>query len=271
MNFKKHPRPLSKMIPLMSQDGFFLFSHRGYGKRGPIPENTWPAFEAATRKGFQFHELDVSLSKDHIPIVFHGPLLESTTNGKGRLKEWTLTELEKLDWGDYTKAKESLYGKKNKTTPILTLEEYLERTPEKIVTNIEIKKRKLFPLSSLERRVRDLVRQKKIEQRVLVSSFHVPSLIYFRFFAPELARGLLVENSRFTRLILPLAICLVRPDSLHLPNSFLTEERIARYQGRGYEIIPWVVNDEERLRWLKRNGVRAAITDNIELIKTSPG
>lgn len=265
----KNPRPLDQLIPLMAKKEFLLFSHRGYEKSGPFPENTWPAFEASAKKGFYFHELDVSLSKDHIPVLFHGPLLESTTSGKGRVKEWTLSELQKLDWGDYPEAKNSSYGKKSKKTPLLTLQEYFKRIPEKTVTNIEIKKRNLFPLFILERSIRDLIYKEKLTDRVIISSFHPLALLYFRFFAPELARGVLIKNRRWSRFCLPIIIMMIRPDSLHLPDKFLTEKRIARYKKRGYEIIPWLVYSKERINWLKKQGIRAAITGIIDLIKES--
>ena len=39
-------------------------SHRGYGKHGPIAENTVPAFLASEDLGFRAHELDVRRTRE---------------------------------------------------------------------------------------------------------------------------------------------------------------------------------------------------------------
>ena len=47
-----------------------LIAHRGWAAR--YPENTVPAFRAALEAGARFVELDVQLSSDLVPVVFHG-------------------------------------------------------------------------------------------------------------------------------------------------------------------------------------------------------
>ena len=48
-----------------------LFAHRGFFDTGKgIPENSMPAFRRAVAAGYCI-ELDVQLSKDGIPVVFH--------------------------------------------------------------------------------------------------------------------------------------------------------------------------------------------------------
>ena len=59
-------------------------SHRGYGKHGPVAENTVQAFLASEDLGFHAHELDVRRTRDNALVLLHGPRLENTTDGKGR-------------------------------------------------------------------------------------------------------------------------------------------------------------------------------------------
>ena len=55
-----------------------LVAHRGYSRR--YPENTLIALEQAILSGAEFIELDIQLSKDHIPIVIHDNNLKRISN-----------------------------------------------------------------------------------------------------------------------------------------------------------------------------------------------
>ena len=60
----KYPRPLKSLFPKLFDKSMVLATHRGYGKMGPIAENSIEAFRKSTKEGFRMHELDVRLSKD---------------------------------------------------------------------------------------------------------------------------------------------------------------------------------------------------------------
>lgn len=49
-----------------------ILAHRGYHAR--CPENTMAAFEAAVALGCDGIETDVRLTRDGVPVLFHGPL-----------------------------------------------------------------------------------------------------------------------------------------------------------------------------------------------------
>lgn len=76
-----------------------LYAHRGLhdSKKG-IPENSLAAFKRAVESGYGI-ELDVQLTKDRIPVVFHDFTLERMTGQKGKVYEYTYEELKefKLD------------------------------------------------------------------------------------------------------------------------------------------------------------------------------
>ena len=81
----------------------WVVAHRGY--RGSYPENTLVAFEAAIRANTDMIELDVSLTRDRIPVVIHDNTLDRTTNGSGPVSEHTLAELKELDAGSWFSTK----------------------------------------------------------------------------------------------------------------------------------------------------------------------
>ncbi len=74
-----------------------VIGHRGAA--ATAPENTLAGFLQAARLGVRWVELDVQLSADDVPVVFHDDRLERTTDGHGRLVETPLSVLRQLDAG----------------------------------------------------------------------------------------------------------------------------------------------------------------------------
>lgn len=74
-----------------------IIGHRGAA--ATEPENTLRAFKHALDAGAAAVELDVQLTKDGRLAVIHDETVDRTTNGRGRVKDFTLPELQKLDAG----------------------------------------------------------------------------------------------------------------------------------------------------------------------------
>lgn len=75
--------------------GIGAFAHRGLWAPGGPPENSLAAFRAAAEAGVGI-ELDVQLSADGVPVVFHDPMLERMTQARGPVWERTSDELTAL-------------------------------------------------------------------------------------------------------------------------------------------------------------------------------
>lgn len=71
-----------------------LVAHRGYASR--FPENTIPALAAAMEAGARFVEVDVQLSSDGHPFLFHDRTLERMCDAPGPLHARTRAELASL-------------------------------------------------------------------------------------------------------------------------------------------------------------------------------
>ncbi|MEK3914313.1 glycerophosphodiester phosphodiesterase family protein [Paenibacillus sp. FSL H7-0331] len=67
--------------------------------RGKFPENTLASFRAAIERSFSYLELDVNVTKDGIPVVIHDPTINRTTNGTGKVYDYTWEELQQFDAG----------------------------------------------------------------------------------------------------------------------------------------------------------------------------
>lgn len=78
-------------------------AHRGYSSMAP--ENTLTAYKLAKKKGFDIVECDVSFSADNIPVLLHDDSIDRTSNGSGKVSEFTLEELRQYDFGSW-KSKE---------------------------------------------------------------------------------------------------------------------------------------------------------------------
>lgn len=69
------------------------YAHRGlHDNESEAPENSLPAFKKAVKAGYGI-ELDVQLTKDRVPVVFHDFTLERACGKPGKVYEYTYEEL----------------------------------------------------------------------------------------------------------------------------------------------------------------------------------
>ena len=69
-----------------------LVAHRGYPAR--LPENTLPSIEAALQAGARYIEVDVQLSKDAKPVLFHDRDLQRLCGLDGAVHDYNWRELQ---------------------------------------------------------------------------------------------------------------------------------------------------------------------------------
>lgn len=73
-----------------------LYAHRGlFDNSTEAPENSMAAFEKAVKAGYGI-ELDVQLTKDKIPVVFHDDTLKRVCNAEGFVYDYTFAELQQF-------------------------------------------------------------------------------------------------------------------------------------------------------------------------------
>ncbi len=104
----------------------WMYAHRGlHDNSGEAPENSLAAFEKAVEAGFGI-ELDVQLSKDGIPVVFHDYTLKRICGVEGKVCDLNLEELRRL----------TLCGSDQR---IPTFEEALELVDGRVPLIVELK------------------------------------------------------------------------------------------------------------------------------------
>ena len=75
-------------------DRFMAFAHRGGTEFAP--ENTYEAFSSAVNIGYKYLETDVHPNADNKLMAFHDPTVDRVTNHKGKICDFTSSELKKI-------------------------------------------------------------------------------------------------------------------------------------------------------------------------------
>ena len=150
-----------------------------------MPENTLLSFLHALESGVDGIELDVQLTSDGHLVVIHDEKIDRTTNGKGYVKDFKLNEIKQFSAGvKFSHLKfynETAWSKEL----IPTLEEVLELiTPYGIELNIELKTN-VFPYEGIEEKVVSMVKKFDYEDKVVYSSFHLPSILKLKKIDPH--------------------------------------------------------------------------------------
>lgn len=105
-----------------------VISHRGDWRN--FPENSIPAIESVIRMGVDVMELDLKMTKDSVLVLCHDRTIDRTTNGKGKVSDFTLDSLR-------TFRLKRAHGVTTDTLRMPTLREALECCKDRIVVNVD--------------------------------------------------------------------------------------------------------------------------------------
>jgi glycerophosphoryl diester phosphodiesterase len=210
--------------------GAVPFAHRGLHGGGRV-ENSNGAFRVAAEAGYGI-ELDVQLSRDSWPMVFHDERLDRLTNKSGPLAALTAAELRAI----------RLYTG-NEVMP--TLGEALEIIGSRVPVLIEVKApdRRVGPLCEAVAKALG-----GYGGPVGVMSFNPEVGAWFGRRAPERLRGLVVSEQGKKglrgRLERRLALWRSRADFLAYDIRDLPSRFAAAARARGMPVYTWTVRRE---------------------------
>lgn len=160
---------------------FMNIAHRGASSYAP--ENTFAAYDKALEMGVNHVELDVRLTADGNIVVIHDDTVGRTTDGHGRVADFTLDELRALDAGSW-------FSPEYEGEQIRSLGETLEHYKGRLYFHIEIKQREIS--GGLARRTIDMVRGYGLTDSVTITSFSKEWLDEAAAYDSELPKGWLV-------------------------------------------------------------------------------
>lgn len=235
-----------------NSDAPLVIAHRGASLIAP--ENTLTAFRLAEELRADAIEFDVKLSRDRIPVVHHDMTLDRTTEGKGRVKDHTLSDIKKLDAG--YKFNQRFQGER-----IPTLEETLEEFSEKMLLNIELTNYN-DPFDSLPEQVARCLDGIGTLGRILISSFNPFALRTSRRLMPGLRVALLLAPGT-PRLMQRLLRLITPHDDLHPHYGMVTTALINGVHHKDGRVNVWTVNEYDQMRELLGVGIDGIITDDV--------
>jgi len=226
-----------------------IFGHRG--ARGLAPENTMTAFQIALQLGVDGIELDVHMTKDGKIVVCHDHYLERTSNGKGWIPEHTRDELQDLDFGSW-------FGPEFAGEKIPSLREVLQwAAATKLIVNVEIKNGPII-YEGIEEKVAALIRECRMTERVIVSSFYHPSLLRMKQLDPMIKTGLLYAS----RPLDPwLQLRVTDTDNIHPQWHYLDSGWALGTRPHAAKIHAWTINEMREWEHISHLGVDGIMTD----------
>jgi len=231
-------------------------AHRGASSLAP--ENTFAAFDKAIETGADGIEFDVQLSKDNVPVIIHDQILERTTTGRGRVKDFTLAELKKYDAGSW-------FEPQFKDQNIPALEDLLNRYKESgLLFNIELKNEATgYP--GIEESVLQCISNFKLEDRVIISSFNHESLALCRKLNPNVRTGMLYLKNIKTPWHIARSLGCYSVHPLFYYLKF--DEIMAGFKEHNLPLYPWTVNYPKQMKAFAAAGIEGIITDYPQKLK----
>ena len=253
------PAPMDD-IPFYSDAGFSVIAHRG--GRGLVPGNTIEAAINAVNIGSDIIEVDVHLTADEVLVVRHDASIDTTTNGSGQISAMSLSEIQAYDAGfheiDYPNAKYE------KLIKVPTLGALFSELPDQRYL-IELKPQDVSAADNLC----GLIRQYKIQNQVMVGSFHTHMLKYFRRVCPEVPTSL--GKSEIEKLILLERLSLSHlfiseGYSIQIPFTagginLLRLNLVNAMHKRNIRVDVWTLNNISSMQYAIDIGVDGVITD----------
>ncbi len=292
----RFPCPLveGRVPPVPEADCFDLQGHRG--ARGLAPENTIAGFAAALAAGVTTLEMDVRLTRDGVPVVFHDPrpgpdlvriggawvgegepAVEAT--GHAAIRRWDVGRLR-----PGSRAAAAFPDQRPADgAGVPTLGEvFAAMRAANVRFNVETKVPAGADRDAVERQVRavlDAARRHGVLDRLALQSFDWRALRIAERLAPRVPRGCLTLESGWSppRLAGPGPVEGLDPATHALPAhrqaaaagctawlphvGDLAAGEIAEARALGLGVIPWGVEDRRVAARLVRAGIDGLITD----------
>ncbi len=218
---------------------FLKVGHRG--ARAYEIENTLESFGKAIELGVNAIELDVRQSKDKKLIISHDDNLKKVYGRDMSVNEATLAELKQLTGGK-----------------IITLEEalrFIDRKVEKIL--VELKE------GGYEKKVLDVIRKGKLQERVIVVSFHEESLDSVRKLDKKIETGLIYAKFKN-----PIDAALKLSARYLVPlYRFVHTRDIEKAHKNNLKVIVWTINTTEEARDYIAKGADGIASDKPDIFK----
>jgi len=265
-------------------ESFDKQAHRG--GRGLMPENTIPAMLKALGLGVTTLEMDICISKDKKVLLSHEPFFNKdiTTKPDGSYisqNEFKSYNLYKMNYDEIIR-----YDVGMKPHPLYLQQEKIKAVKPlladvfKAVKEYMMTSKRPFPYYNIEIKslpegdniyhplpdefvnlVMSVIKENQMEEQVIIQSFDFRSLQYLHKHYPTIKTAMLIEadnKSSFRKQIKDIGFT----PTIYSPEvALVTPELIKDCHDLNMKVIPWTVNDKNKIEELKKMGVDGIITD----------
>jgi glycerophosphoryl diester phosphodiesterase len=237
---------------------FRIVAHRG-APTSDAPENTRAAFQRAFELGADAVELDVRLTRDHVPVVYHYFYLDEVTTGAGPIFQHTVQQLRDV----------RVIGTDRHADghAIPTLADVLGEFGSRIRLDVELK----GPEPEAAEIVGDVLGGfRDLWDTIEVTAFEPSLLRDVRRACPGIATAVLFPRSEDWMHLDVVAYAalnrarLAQAQAVHLHPTQLTADVAARVRAGAVEIHAWQVNDPQTLQLAADLDVPSVCTDQVE-------
>ena len=263
-----------------------VWGHRGCRGAGNPPENSIGAFRCAIEAGAGGIELDVYLSKDGVPVVFHDATLDRMVGVGEKVTALTVSQIKRLRLlcPDGKPSKETIPT----LAEVLDLVDRYRQSSPSFVVNIELKDpRSPAAVSSL---VSERIAKGWKPDNFLISSFEMSCLREMRSLLPDIRLGTLFECSAEDVASKMAETADIEPATINIPIAALSPDVFDVIAAAGATPVVWTPNEtnpnllpqtererlvkklrerdfvaitdfpKELINWLKPNKTRATVT-----------
>lgn len=243
------------------------------GGDGIWPGDTMFAFEKSVEIGADVLEMDAHISEDGQIVLMHDEEVDRTTDGAGLIEDLTLVELKRLDAAyDWSNDNGQTFPYRGQGIQVPTLDEVFHKLPEMRYV-IEIK----LTESPIHQMLCKLIREQRMQEKVMIASFHDEAMQNFRAACPEVAtsasrgevtRFVLLGKVFLSGLVIPAYESIQPPydpaESMNIP--IMTKRFVREAHARNVAVEPWTVNDPDLMKQYVEWGVDGIMTDRPDLL-----
>ncbi len=241
-----------------TNDLFEIVAHRGIATEAP--ENTLASFERAIELGADVVEMDVRLTADKVPVVYHYYYLETNTSASGAIFNCTLEQLRDVKVFCKTDP-EASPGR------ISTLPEILDVIGGRIGVEIHMQGPEPEAPEEIGKALLDF---KQLWDSIEVTCYEPALLLTVLKICPGIAVDYLYPR---TESWMKLDVVeyqalhgsrVAHARAVHLHPTQLSNEVVTGLRQAGLEIHAWDVNDNEALDAVMRYKIPRVCTDNFK-------
>lgn len=251
-----------------------VFAHRGSSNL--FPENTELAFVNSFAMGVDAFETDIRLTKDGKIITQHNEDIDETTDGTGKVIDYTYDEIKEFNFGyRFKDINGNVPYVENRVDGLYPMEvsNFFRKFGDNVVYSIDIKDDGENGIKSAELLYK-FVKEYKLEKNVIFSSFNEENLKHLR----KISHGEIIISGSMEKTkevvyssyfgydgfkkFYTHAMMIPRFEKLPLDTKYL----IYKIHRHNMAVCYWTIDTEEEMRMLIDKKVDGIITDRVDLL-----